>query len=173
MNEKLLQILADTLGVDPRTLSAETSMENTPVWDSVAHLNLVLSLEQTAGRLGSLNGEIASVVEEIRGLAGVARSLDPTGLASALPRASGLVDRLRSLVTEAAAAMVLSHGSRTHIPNDQLVFDADATSSFHTGGVQFLFGDGSVHTITNNIDGLIYEALLTRAGGEAAAGDDY
>ncbi|TMQ32337.1 MAG: DUF1559 domain-containing protein, partial [Planctomycetota bacterium] len=74
---------------------------------------------------------------------------------------------------EAAAAMVLSHGSRTHIPNDQLVFDADATSSFHTGGVQFLFGDGSVHTITNNIDGLIYEALLTRAGGEAAAGDDY
>ena len=74
---------------------------------------------------------------------------------------------------EAASAMVLSHGSRTHIPNDQLVFDADATSSFHTGGVQFLFGDGSVHTITNNIDGLIYEALLTRAGGEAAAGDDY
>jgi prepilin-type N-terminal cleavage/methylation domain-containing protein/prepilin-type processing-associated H-X9-DG protein len=74
---------------------------------------------------------------------------------------------------EAASAMVLSHGSRTHIPNDQLVFDADATSSFHTGGVQFLFGDGSVHTITNSIDGLIYEALLTRAGGEAVTGDDY
>lgn len=50
MNEKLLQILADTLGVDRGTLNAETSMENTPAWDSVAHLNLVLSLEQAFGQ---------------------------------------------------------------------------------------------------------------------------
>jgi prepilin-type N-terminal cleavage/methylation domain-containing protein/prepilin-type processing-associated H-X9-DG protein len=74
---------------------------------------------------------------------------------------------------EAAAALVLAHGSRTHIPNDQLVFDADATASFHDGGVNFLFGDGSVHSISNGIDGLVYEALLTRAGGEAVPGDDY
>ena len=50
MNDKLLQILADTLGVDPSTLNDETSMENTPAWDSVAHLNLVLSLEQAFGQ---------------------------------------------------------------------------------------------------------------------------
>jgi prepilin-type processing-associated H-X9-DG protein len=75
---------------------------------------------------------------------------------------------------EAAAALVLAHGSRSHIPNDQLVFDADATtSSFHTSGVNFLFGDGSVHSMSNNIDGLLYEALLTRSGGEAASGGDY
>jgi prepilin-type N-terminal cleavage/methylation domain-containing protein/prepilin-type processing-associated H-X9-DG protein len=74
---------------------------------------------------------------------------------------------------EGAPALVLSHGSRDHIPNDQLVFDADATASFHTSGVNFLFGDGSVHVISNGINGLIYEALLTRAGGEAAGGDDY
>jgi prepilin-type N-terminal cleavage/methylation domain-containing protein/prepilin-type processing-associated H-X9-DG protein len=74
---------------------------------------------------------------------------------------------------EAAAALVLSHGSRSHIPNDQLVFDADATASFHIGGVNFLFGDGSVHSISNAIDGLVYEALLTRAGGEAVSGGDY
>jgi acyl carrier protein len=50
MNDKLLQILADTLGVDVATLNEETSMENTAAWDSVAHLNLVLSLEQSFGQ---------------------------------------------------------------------------------------------------------------------------
>jgi prepilin-type N-terminal cleavage/methylation domain-containing protein/prepilin-type processing-associated H-X9-DG protein len=74
---------------------------------------------------------------------------------------------------EAAAALVLSHGSRSHIPNDQLVFDADATSSYHIAGVNFLFGDGSVHTISNNIGGSVYEALLTRAGNEIIGGDAY
>jgi prepilin-type N-terminal cleavage/methylation domain-containing protein/prepilin-type processing-associated H-X9-DG protein len=74
---------------------------------------------------------------------------------------------------ESSAALVLAHGSRTHIPNDQLVFDADATSSYHISGVNFLFGDGSVHSISNAIDGLLYEALLTRAGGEPVSGGDY
>jgi prepilin-type N-terminal cleavage/methylation domain-containing protein/prepilin-type processing-associated H-X9-DG protein len=74
---------------------------------------------------------------------------------------------------EADAALVLSHGSRSHIPNDQLVFDADAVSSYHPSGVNFLFGDGSVHSISNSIDGAVYEGLLTRAGGEAVTGDDY
>jgi prepilin-type N-terminal cleavage/methylation domain-containing protein/prepilin-type processing-associated H-X9-DG protein len=74
---------------------------------------------------------------------------------------------------ELASALVLSHGSRSHIPNDQLVFDADAASSYHIGGVNFLFGDGSVHSISNAIDGTIYEAMLTRAGGEPVGGDDY
>lgn len=50
MPEKLLQILADTLGVAASTLNKETSTENTPAWDSVAHLNLVLSLEQAYGQ---------------------------------------------------------------------------------------------------------------------------
>jgi hypothetical protein len=72
---------------------------------------------------------------------------------------------------ELASALVLSHGSRSHIPNDQLVFDADATSSYHMGGVNFLAGDGSVHMISNAINGLVYEALLTRAGGEAVSSD--
>jgi prepilin-type N-terminal cleavage/methylation domain-containing protein/prepilin-type processing-associated H-X9-DG protein len=74
---------------------------------------------------------------------------------------------------EGAPALVLAHGSRTHIPNDQLVFDADATSSFHLKGVNFLFGDGSVHSIGTTIDPAIYEGLLTRDGGEPVSGDDY
>jgi prepilin-type N-terminal cleavage/methylation domain-containing protein/prepilin-type processing-associated H-X9-DG protein len=74
---------------------------------------------------------------------------------------------------EGAPALILSHGSRDHIPNNNLVFDADATSSFHTTGVNFLFGDGSVHSISNTIDGSVYEALLTIAGGEPVSGGDY
>jgi prepilin-type N-terminal cleavage/methylation domain-containing protein/prepilin-type processing-associated H-X9-DG protein len=74
---------------------------------------------------------------------------------------------------EAASALVLSHGSRSHIPNDQLVFDADATSSYHPGGVNFLFGDGSVRMISNGINGPVYEALLTRAGNEPIPGDAF
>ena len=50
MNDKLFQILSDTLGVEKGALSEGTSMENTPAWDSVAHLNLVLSLEQAFGQ---------------------------------------------------------------------------------------------------------------------------
>jgi prepilin-type N-terminal cleavage/methylation domain-containing protein len=67
---------------------------------------------------------------------------------------------------EAASALVLAHGSRDHLPNNPLVFDADATASFHRQGVNFLFGDGAVHPISNNISGDVYEALLTRNGGE-------
>jgi hypothetical protein len=39
--------------------------------------------------------------------------------------------------------------------------------------VNFLCGDGSVHSISNTINGTIFEALLTRAGGEPVSGDDY
>src|ERR1700692_3646538 len=62
---------------------------------------------------------------------------------------------------ELASALVLSHGSKDHLPNNPLVFDADATSSFHTNGVNFLFGDGSVRGMNNSIRGTTYEALLT------------
>jgi len=72
----------------------------------------------------------------------------------------------RLAFAEAASALVLAHGSRDHLPNNPLVFDADATSSYHIGGVNFLYGDGSVRVINNTVNGLIYEALLTRASGE-------
>jgi prepilin-type N-terminal cleavage/methylation domain-containing protein/prepilin-type processing-associated H-X9-DG protein len=67
---------------------------------------------------------------------------------------------------EWSAALVLSHGSKDHLPNNPLVFDADATSSFHILGVNFLFGDGSVQSINNTVNPGVYERLLTRAGGE-------
>jgi prepilin-type processing-associated H-X9-DG protein len=38
--------------------------------------------------------------------------------------------------------------------------------SWHSGGINWLFGDGSVRTLTTNIDMRIFEALSTIAGAE-------
>jgi prepilin-type N-terminal cleavage/methylation domain-containing protein/prepilin-type processing-associated H-X9-DG protein len=72
----------------------------------------------------------------------------------------------------AASALVLGHCG-PHLPNDRIVTDADAMSSGHTSGVQFLFGDGSVHSISNGIAQPVYDALATRAGGEVVNGNAY
>jgi prepilin-type N-terminal cleavage/methylation domain-containing protein/prepilin-type processing-associated H-X9-DG protein len=71
-----------------------------------------------------------------------------------------------------ASALVLGHCG-PHLPNDVIVTDADAMSSRHPQGVQFLFGDGSVRPISNNISMATYDALATRAGGEVIDGNDY
>ena len=68
---------------------------------------------------------------------------------------------------EYAQALVLGHGSRTHLPNDPSLWDADVFYSRHTGGVNFVLGDGSVRTIVSSIDGIVYENLLGRADGNA------
>jgi prepilin-type N-terminal cleavage/methylation domain-containing protein len=47
------------------------------------------------------------------------------------------------------------------------------TGSLHLGGgAYFAFGDGSVRFISENIDGFVWEAMATRAGGETDAGID-
>jgi prepilin-type N-terminal cleavage/methylation domain-containing protein/prepilin-type processing-associated H-X9-DG protein len=71
-----------------------------------------------------------------------------------------------------ASALVLGHCG-PHLPNDNIVTDADAMSSGHIGGVQFLFGDGSVRMIYNSIAQPVYDALATRAGGEVVDGSIY
>jgi prepilin-type N-terminal cleavage/methylation domain-containing protein/prepilin-type processing-associated H-X9-DG protein len=71
-----------------------------------------------------------------------------------------------------ASALVLGHCG-PHLPNDSIVTDADAMSSAHPKGVQFLFGDGSVCQINNEINMTVYDALATRAGGEIITGNDY
>ena len=67
------------------------------------------------------------------------------------------------------SALVLGHCG-PHLPNDSIVTDADAMSSAHGAGVQFLFGDGSVRMIGNSITQPVYDALATRDSGEANAG---
>jgi prepilin-type N-terminal cleavage/methylation domain-containing protein/prepilin-type processing-associated H-X9-DG protein len=41
--------------------------------------------------------------------------------------------------------------------------------SYHPGGVNVGFGDGSVHYIANNVDAVAYKALGSRNGGEVAS----
>ncbi len=66
---------------------------------------------------------------------------------------------------EDPAALVLSHCG-PHLPNDAIVTDADATSSFHPGGVHFAFGDGSVHFIASTISQQVFDALASRASSD-------
>jgi prepilin-type N-terminal cleavage/methylation domain-containing protein/prepilin-type processing-associated H-X9-DG protein len=64
-------------------------------------------------------------------------------------------------------ALVLSHCNATHLPcADAPIWDPDTFYSMHPGGANFLFGDGSVHFLSKNIDGKTYQYLATIAGGE-------
>ncbi len=52
-------------------------------------------------------------------------------------------------------------------------FSAINARSYHPGGVNALFGDGSVKFIKNTINGLTWRALGTVAGGEVVSSDAY
>lgn len=54
-----------------------------------------------------------------------------------------------------------------HTPNSPYMDDKDAASR-HVGGVHFLFGDGAVRMLSDNIDFDVYRAMSTRAGNEVA-----
>ncbi len=92
-----------------------------------------------------------------------------------------------AFTTYLAPCLVLAH---CHLLNTNADFDAglDDPSSFHPGGANVLFADGSVHFLKNvlgdlgaNPDGstrytpssLIQQALGTRAGGEVISSDTY
>ena len=64
----------------------------------------------------------------------------------------------------------------TGVKGGPIVMNADNDSevySFHTGGAQFCLADGSAHFISENIDPLVYKALVTRAGGENIPGNAF
>lgn len=54
--ESVKQIVSDILGVPEDRLGPETEMQNTPEWDSLRHMQLVLALEQNFG-VGPLSAE--------------------------------------------------------------------------------------------------------------------
>ncbi|WP_417394435.1 DUF1559 domain-containing protein [Gimesia chilikensis] len=56
-------------------------------------------------------------------------------------------------------------GATDHPPNDPAAH-FDDFSSHHTGGAQFLFGDGRVRFISENIDEGVYRSLSSIRGGE-------
>jgi acyl carrier protein len=46
IEERIKQIMADVLDLDPRSIDGDTAMDNTESWDSLSHINLCLGLEQ-------------------------------------------------------------------------------------------------------------------------------
>jgi acyl carrier protein len=48
-------LVAEILGVPQDTIGPDTSMENTPAWDSVEHLNILLEFERRFGKIPDLD----------------------------------------------------------------------------------------------------------------------
>jgi acyl carrier protein len=46
MHERIKQVMADILDLDPNSIDGTTSKDNTASWDSLNHINLTLALEQ-------------------------------------------------------------------------------------------------------------------------------
>jgi prepilin-type N-terminal cleavage/methylation domain-containing protein/prepilin-type processing-associated H-X9-DG protein len=59
------------------------------------------------------------------------------------------------------------------ISKDQPLYGAITARSYHPGGVNALFGDGSVHFVKSTIDGNTWRALGTIQGGEVISSDSY
>jgi acyl carrier protein len=49
MEDQIKQIMADILDVDPDSIDESTTRDNTPLWDSLNHINLIVSIEQELG----------------------------------------------------------------------------------------------------------------------------
>jgi acyl carrier protein len=45
VSDALIRVFAEGLGVDPQTLTEDTSPDNTPQWDSLAAMTLVTMIE--------------------------------------------------------------------------------------------------------------------------------
>ena len=46
LDKRLIETVSRTFDLDPSQISAQTAPNNTPAWDSVGHLNLILELEE-------------------------------------------------------------------------------------------------------------------------------
>ena len=59
------------------------------------------------------------------------------------------------------------------ISRNQPIYGALTARSYHPGGVNALFGDGSVRFVKSTIDGGTWRALGTIRGGEVISSDQY
>jgi prepilin-type N-terminal cleavage/methylation domain-containing protein/prepilin-type processing-associated H-X9-DG protein len=74
---------------------------------------------------------------------------------------------------EVEGVMVLTNSGvveEGRVPNNSLDHVEDLNSN-HTGGVNCLFGDGSVRSVTNSISPVVWVGIATRSGGEAVSLD--
>ena len=66
--QAVIALVAEVLGIPKDELGPDSSMENTPSWDSVEHLNICLAFEQRFGAALDM-GAIGEAVS-IKSLAG-------------------------------------------------------------------------------------------------------
>jgi prepilin-type N-terminal cleavage/methylation domain-containing protein/prepilin-type processing-associated H-X9-DG protein len=75
---------------------------------------------------------------------------------------------------EGGGALVLSHTGEGHGPNSPSgLAHGDQYWAMHPGGANFLFGDGSVRFIKEQVGFTIFQALATRAGCEVLSADQF
>ena len=75
---------------------------------------------------------------------------------------------------EGGGALVLSHTGEGHGPNSPSgLAHGDQYWSFHPGGANFLFTDGSVRFIKEQVGFSIFQALATRQSGEVLSSDQF
>ena len=75
---------------------------------------------------------------------------------------------------EGGGALVLSHTGEGHGPNSPSgLAHGDQYWSLHPGGANFLFVDGSVHFIKEQVGFAVFQALATRRGGEVLSSDQF
>jgi prepilin-type processing-associated H-X9-DG protein len=74
---------------------------------------------------------------------------------------------------EFADTDISSKREKTAISDTLPRFAAVTARSYHPGGVNALFGDGSVRFVKSTISGLTWRALGTVAGGEVISADAY
>jgi prepilin-type N-terminal cleavage/methylation domain-containing protein/prepilin-type processing-associated H-X9-DG protein len=75
---------------------------------------------------------------------------------------------------EGGGALVLSHTGEGHGPNSPSgLAHADQYWSLHPGGANFVFTDGSVRFIKEQVGFRIFQALATRQGGEVLSADQF
>jgi acyl carrier protein len=65
--QAVIEVIAKALEVSPDELGADTAMDNTPLWDSVAHLTICLEFERRFGR--ALDLEKIFTASSVRDLA--------------------------------------------------------------------------------------------------------
>lgn len=75
---------------------------------------------------------------------------------------------------EGGGALVISHTGEGHGPNSPSgLAHGDQYWSLHPGGANFLFTDGSVRFIKEQVGFAIFQALATRQGGEILSADAF
>jgi prepilin-type N-terminal cleavage/methylation domain-containing protein/prepilin-type processing-associated H-X9-DG protein len=78
-----------------------------------------------------------------------------------------------ALGTELEGVLVLTSSgtvAEARVPNSGLDHVEDSNSN-HSGGVNWLFADGTVRVVSNSISPSVWVALATRAGGEVVPGE--